>query len=488
MPKKKKTIKEAPDTNILAEPEDFDMPLTDDEDECPEILENIEPEEAIGTIFRNIHVSTLVTFALGIIFGIFYYIADKGFPEVFPGWSRVLIGFAAGLLVIFGASELIILGVQGVKDKTNLNPYIAGILSAIGAAFAELIIVSLLLIRSYTQNDPDLATTAIVLILTTVIINILFLGISMIFVSKDGPFKLPQELTMYETNLVLGIRVFTFLLVLYGLFYEFSDIRNAAIIATQYSRWVEIVIGASLLLVYGLFIFVLAKRFGKKSSTPQTLITEFCEDEEVEESAKSGQLKLTDKEDLDEEVCEPQKEKSKHRSHDALATLRRFPWFIIIIIFVIGAGGIVWGGELLASGIENGLHVLEVDLGLQVPILAYAVIVGLISTSPELIVTFRGLLHPDKETQKIGLINQVSAINQTFFLLFGFPFLLSGIIGIGIPVSINVTMVLGCIYIMSTAEKLMIMDDNHFDILEGGVMTILAIVSLLALAFMGGTS
>jgi hypothetical protein len=34
----------------------------------------------------------------------------------------------------------------------------------------------------------------------------------------------------------------------------------------------------------------------------------------------------------------------------------------------------------------------------------------------------------------------------------------------------------------------MIMDDNHFDILEGGVMTILAIVSLLALAFMGGTS
>ncbi len=483
MPKKKKTIKEVPDTNSLAEPEDFDLPLTDD-DECPEFLENIEPEEAIGTIFRNIHVSTLVTFVLGIIFGIFYYIADKGFPEVFPGWSRVIIGFAAGLLVIFGASELIILGVKGVKDKTNLNPYIAGILSAIGAAFAELIIVSLLLIRSYTQNDPDLATTAIVLILTTVIINILFLGISMIFVSKDGPFKLPQELTMYETNLVLGIRVFTFLLVLYGLFYEFSDIRNAAIIASQYSRWVEIVIGATLLLVYGLFIFVLAKRFGKKTSTPQTLITEFCEDEH-DESDSAVQMKLTPKE-TDDENCEPIKEKSKQSSHDALATLRRFPWFIIIIIFVIGAGGIIWGGELLASGIENGLHVLEVDLGLHVPILAYAVVVGLISTSPELIVTFRGLLHPDKETQKIGLINQVSAINQTFFLLFGFPFLLSGIIGIGIPVSINITMVLGCIYIMSTAEKLMIMDDNHFDILEGGVMTILAIVSLLALALMGG--
>ena len=45
---------------------------------------------------------------------------------------------------------------------------------------------------------------------------------------------------------------------------------------------------------------------------------------------------------------------------------------------------------------------------------------------------------------------------------------------------------MGCIYIMSTAEKMMIMDDNSFDILEGGVITILAIVSLLALALIGG--
>ncbi|MHA1243896.1 MAG: hypothetical protein ACTSP7_04890 [Candidatus Heimdallarchaeota archaeon] len=51
MPRKKKTIKEAPVANILAEPEDFDMPLIDDEDECPEILENIEPEEAIGLLY-----------------------------------------------------------------------------------------------------------------------------------------------------------------------------------------------------------------------------------------------------------------------------------------------------------------------------------------------------------------------------------------------------------------------------------------------------
>jgi len=141
---------------------------------------------------------------------------------------------------------------------------------------------------------------------------------------------------------------------------------------------------------------------------------------------------------------------------------------------------------MLSEGIKKGLDVLEGGLGIDVPILAYAVVVGVISTSPELIVTFRGLLDPDPELKKIGLINQVSAINQTFFILFGIPFLISGIVGIGIPITLNITLVMGGIYIMSTAEKMMIMDDNHFDILEGAVLTILAVVSLLALAFIGG--
>lgn len=501
MSRKSKVSKEKIDEmDELQESEDFDLPLSGVE--CPKILEMIEPEEALRTIFKNIHKSTIITLVLGAFVGIFYYIAEKGFPEVFPGWSLVVIGFVAGLLIVFGASEMIILGVKGVKDKLNLNPYIAGIMSAIGAALAELVIVTLLLIRSHLEPDPvvggNLATTAIILILTTVIINILFLGVSMIFVSRKGPFKLPKELTMYETNMVLGIRVFTFLIVLYGLFYEFNDIRGLinglSVIPSQFGRGVEIVFGAALLLVYGLFIVVLVKRYGKKTSTPQTLITEFYEDEpETNHTGDSSEtIKLTlDKKGKSKSKeltsCEPPtKEKSNHNKHDELATLRRFPWIIIVMLFIIGAGGIIWGGELLASGIQNGLHVFENDFHIEVPILVYAVVVGLISTSPELIVTFRGLLHPDEETQKIGLINQVSAINQTFFVLFGIPFLLSGIIGIGIPITINITMVMGCIYIMTTAEKMMIMDDNKFDVLEGGVITILAIVSLLALAFMGG--
>jgi hypothetical protein len=512
MARKKREAIVPTDVNGLEEPEDTDL-FSSDVDECPELLEEFDTDVAFRKIFRNVHVSTIVTFVLGIVFGGFFYLA-RAFPTVFPGWSLVIIGFAAGLLIVFGASELIILGVQGIKDKLNWNPYLAGILSAIGAALAELVVVIILLITAkgffvdatdatgtiidqelYDQGS-DLSTTAIILILTTVIINIFFLGLSMIFISRKKPFKLPRELTMYESNLVLGMRVFVFILFLTGLFYAINDIVEVVEVTTVFSRATEIVIGVALILVYGIFLFVLASRYGKKTSTPQTLITEFLsEKEEIDYSETSiaqtsllvTKKRLTRKEKriLEAAGCDINQLKPKHKNHDALATLRRFPWFVIVMLFIVGAGGVIWGGELLAQGIESGLHVLEEDFQLEVPILAYAVIVGLISTSPELIVTFRGLLDPDREIQKVGLINQVSAINQTFFLLFGIPFLISGIFNIGIPITINLTIVMGGIYIMSTAEKMMIMDDNHFDLLEGVVLTILAVVSLLALAFIG---
>jgi len=489
------------DSEEYLEPEDWDLPsVLTEEDACPEILEVIEPEEAIGTLFENIHISTIITFILGILFGIFFYLSRSVFASIFPGWSQVLLGFLAGLLIVFGASEIIILAVKGIKDKLNWNPYLGGILSAIGAALAELVVVTVLLIRSEVDNNPDLATTSITLILTTVIINIFFLGISIIFISRKEPFELPKELTLFESNLVLGMMVFTFVMLLYGFYYKFTV---GGVVESSFSRGVEIVIGVALLSVYGIFIIILVKRLGKKTSTPQTLITEFFPDgDEIiikEPSTDIIQLRIiktkaarattTKGTPKHTEPCDSEAKcngKNEHDRHHALATLRRFPWIIIILLFVVGAGGVIWGGELLASAIEKGLYVLEVEYQLEVPILVYAVVVGTISSSPELIVTFRGLLNPDKEIRQVGLVNQVSAINQTFFILFGFPFLLSGIIGIGIPVSINITIVMGGIFIMATAEVLMIVDDNKFDILEGVVITILASVSLLALALMGG--
>ncbi|MBD3190022.1 MAG: hypothetical protein GF308_05240 [Candidatus Heimdallarchaeota archaeon] len=503
------------------EPEDWDMPPRgssllskekgeESEEECPEILEDIEPEEAIGTIFTNMSPPTIISICAGIILMILFYAvpALKNNPLL-----HMVLGFVAGLTIVFGSSELILLGVKGISDKLNWNPYFGGIISAVGAALNELVVVIILLFRSKgSTHGTLLATTAITLILTTVLINTFFLGLSMIFVARDGPFSLPKELTFVEANLVLGMMVFSFIIMIYGFAEEFIGIKDLIseeiVITTTFSRIFEIVIGMSLVLIYFIFLYFLAKNLGRKTSTPQTLISEFFPNddeicmEEPPPGRKEFPLKIlipkriadsnpnpslpypiSSNLPVGEDYTDTKKTKrqngykTKQERSDALATLRRFPWIIIIVIFILGLAGIIQGGNILAASIESGIEIFP-----NVTILVYSVVVGLISSSPELIVTFRGLVSGEKELVEVGLVHQVSAINQTFFILFGVPFIISGIFAIGIPIAIEITLVMGGIFVLSIAVLIMIMDDNKFDLLEGAVITIISIVSLLALA------
>ena len=136
------------DIEDYSEPEDWDLPtvITEDDD-SPDIFENVEPEEAIGTLLDNIHLSTLISLFAGIAIAIVNYVLYRTIAHnTTNSIILMIVGFVAGLLIVFGASELIILGVKGIQDKLNWAPYLSGILQAIGAALAELVIIIFLLI------------------------------------------------------------------------------------------------------------------------------------------------------------------------------------------------------------------------------------------------------------------------------------------------------------------------------------------------------
>lgn len=455
--------------------------LEDENNEVPVIeLDQLEADEAIGELFEKINPLTIPSVIVGIILLI---ITFTNVLAGHPIWT-IIIGFSGGLAFVFGCSDLIIFGVKGIGKKLNWSEYFMGIFAAIGADSSDMVVVIILLTRAKKLSATGLAENialannltlmSITLVLTTVLINTLILGITMLVITRKKPFKLPQQLTQTESNLVLAMTIFSLILMVFGFTHNSLDIA-------QFDRAFEGVIGVALLSFYILFILFMigdakAKSTGKIG--PQTLITEYFPEENGEKHEKDN-----------DEIKESKLKKfvknifgNNHEDEEGeqFVALRRFPWYILVIAFIVGIAGIVFGGTMISDSIESGLGIISM------PILVYSVIVGFVSSAPEATITMRAILDPEKENTEIGLVHQVSSINQTFFLLFGFPFLFASIININIPVALDTTLVFTGIFVISLALHLTIIDDNHFDRVEGMLILLASITSLLALGVVGG--
>ncbi len=445
-------------------------------------LDQLEADEALGELFEKISPLTIPSVIIGVILLI---ISFTNVLASYPIWT-ILLGFAGGLSFIFGCSELIIFGVKSIGRKLDWSEYFMGIIAALGADSSDIIVVSILLLRAKTLTQEGnvelanrLALTSITFILTTVLINILVLGVTMIIVSKKKPFKLPNELTQTEANLVLAMTIFSFIMMSFGFTHD-------AIEVAQFDRLFEGVIGVALLLFYLMFIFFLigdAKQKRTENIGPQTLISEFFpeDDDEIEvfDQEKNGYVKKEKStfRKIRESIFK--KNDDEDEEGEQFIALRRFPLYLLIIAFVIGLAGMFLGGSLISKSIETGIEFYDV------PILVYCVVVGFVSSAPETTITMRALFDPEKEDTQIGLVHQVSSINQTFFLLFGFPFLLASLINVAIPVAFDTTLVFAGIFALSLSLHLTIIDDNHFDRVEGALIVITSIASLIALGIMG---
>ncbi len=456
-----------------------ELEITDEEIEQKIDLDLLEPGEAIGELFEKINPLTIPTIIIGVILLIFTFTKLlNGHPI-----AALIVGFGGGLAFVFGCSELIIFGVKGMGRKLGWSQYFMGIIAAIGADSSDVVVVTILINRAKKLTETgttanielanNLTLTSITLILTTVLINCLILGITIMIVAKKKPFRLPLELSQTESNLVLAMAIFSFVLLAFGFTHNSIGIE-------QFDRLFEGVMGVSLLIFYFIFIAFLigdAKQKRTDYIGPQLLITEYFPDEEEfknneEGIKKKGFFKRTIGEIFGNGGNDEEKEQ--------FIALRRFPWFVLIIAFIVGITGIIFGGSMISDAIENGLIIYNL------PILVYCVIVGFVSSAPEMTITFRAVLNPEKEDTEIGLVHQISSINQTFFLLFGFPFLFASIINVDIPVALDTTLVFTGIFAISLALHLTIIDDNHFDRVEGTLILIASITSLMALAIVGG--
>ncbi|NHK31124.1 MAG: hypothetical protein FK730_07210 [Asgard group archaeon] len=457
-----------------------EVDIEDDSEQQDVDLDLLEPIEAIDELIEKINPLTLPAIIIGIVLLIIT------FTKLIDGRpiAALIIGFGGGLAFVFGCSELIIFGVKGIGKKMGWSEYFMGIIAAIGADSSDIVVVIILLNRAKKltltgtaeniELANNLALTSITLILTTVLINCLILGITIIIVARKKPFRLPQELSQTESNLVLAMVIFSFILLAFGFTHNSIGIE-------QFDRVFEGVIGISLLLFYIIFIAFLigdAKQKRTEHIGPQLLISEYFPEEN---NSKKDDDKI-EKKGLIKRVFGEifSKGHDDEEEKEQFVALRRFPWFILIITFVIGITGIVFGGKMISDSIESGLIIYDL------PILVYCVIVGFVSSAPEMTITFRAVLNPEEEDTEIGLVHQISSINQTFFLLFGFPFLFASIINVDIPVALDTTLVLTGIFAISLALHLTIIDDNHFDRVEGTLILIASVTSLMALAVVGG--
>ncbi len=317
--------------------------------------------------------------------------------------------FIAGLMLVFAMSEFIVLSIKGISLRLGMDKYLISIITGVCAFFPELVVVILLIL-----DGGSSAQFAVTLILTTVLINALMLGIAIIYVTRNAPHIPSPAISGLESENLLGMIIFSLLFMTYSLV-----VGQGTTVEVVAIEWVG---GIILVLIYAAFIFnlyFLLKRTGDES----------------------------------EKVS---KKKALHE--DTFFFKIKLP--ALIGLFAIGILGSTIGGDLLSSAIEHSLAQFE-----ELPLLLLTVVIGFFTTLPEILITTRALL--DKTTEELGINNQIVAITQTFYFLFGFCFLVAALVGVKLNLSPEFALLFGSIAVIALGLKLSIIDDHKITRMEG---------------------
>ncbi len=281
------------------------------------------------------------------------------------GWFAV-IQLATGLLVIQGACEAFIHGVERLGARLRWDGFISGTVGSVVSTLPEFVVIAFLVLV-----DP---LAAFVTAAVTIYNNALAFSIYSFFLPKDsrGAFRMPHSLSVAGGEILVAGGAITLIVGALMVMFRLENARNSLAGVDL------IVIGGILVGVYAYYLVTLMRYYGEGAD--------------------------------DDESQPPEPGRLGHNTS----------WFAIGSMFVLGGVGAYCGGEAIAGFADIALRELSL------PTIPTAAALAFFAGISEYIIVYKS--HRRGELG-IALSNVFGGMTQVMFLLLPFALLVIGIAG-----------------------------------------------------------
>jgi CRP-like cAMP-binding protein len=334
--------------------------------------------------------------------------------EKHQAWFAAL-QLLTGLLVIQGACEAFLHGVERLGARQRWEGFISGTVGSVLSTLPEFVVIAFLVLV-----DP---LAAFVTAAVTIYNNALAFSIYSFFLPKDrqGAFTMPRSLTIAGGEILIAGGAVTLIVGAIMLMLRIDGTKLALAGADL------LVIGVILIAIYGYYLLTLVRYYGEGR------------DNEESQPPDPGRL-----------------------GHDT-------SWSAIVSMFALGLIGSYCGGEAIGAFAETALK------GLGMPTIPTAAALAFFAGISEYIIVYKS--HRRGELG-IALSNVFGGLTQVLFLLLPFGLLVIGIGGLGtgdakfaIPVNMATIMLMLLLFPLFYALHQYIEQDKTLSNLDAAGMT-----------------
>ncbi|HUF11468.1 MAG TPA: cyclic nucleotide-binding domain-containing protein [Longimicrobiales bacterium] len=322
--------------------------------------------------------------ALGLLLWLALFANGRGFVAGMPTPAVTILHLVSGLLLLQGACEAFLLGVERFGARRRWDGFIAGTVGSLLSTLPEFVVIAFLV-----RVEPLAAfVTAVVAIFN----NALIFSLYSFFLPKDrsGAFAMPRSLTVAGGEILIAGGAIALIVGLVMM------ILHAGGEVTVLDRFDLIGIATILIVTFGYYLYTLMQYYGEGLD--------------------------------DRESVPPDPRPLGYDPH-----LRGILW-----MFALGVLGAYCGGEAIGGFAESALS------GLGWPTIPTAAMLAFFAGISEIIIVYKS--HRRGELG-VALSNAFGGMTQVMFLLMPFALLMIGILGIAgggaaYTIPINVTTML----------------------------------------------